>query len=214
MQLYSYDHCPFCMRVRLMMSFRAVDYEHIILSNDDEDTPISLTGKKMLPILRKPNGDIINESLDIIAYLDEYTGGGFDNSVRPQVAEWQEKVVAYYNHLVMPRIIKIGLQEFQTQSAIDYFVNKKTDYIGDFAENFANSEQYLIKINADLQALVPLMTATEYLQGQASMEDILVFPVLRNLSVVKGINWPTVVQDYAQHLAELSAMPLFSAQAL
>ena len=41
---------------------------------------------------------------------------------------------------------KIGLAEFETQSAIDYFTKKKTEFIGDFAENIAKTEAYLARL--------------------------------------------------------------------
>ena len=67
--LYHYVHCPFCIRVRLVLGFLNLNYESVVVSYDDEDTPKSLTGKKMLPILAHDKG-VMNESLEIISFLD------------------------------------------------------------------------------------------------------------------------------------------------
>lgn len=215
MKLYSYDHCPYCVRARMIFGFKNVPFEHIVLANDDEDTPIGLIGKKMVPILIKPDGSAMPESLDIVDYIDGFGGGKMiARTVRPQIKQWREKVAAYYNKLVMPRIVQIGLEEFQTQSAIDYFTRKKTDYIGDFAEHLANTEEYLKQINSDLAALAPLVTSEHALHDRAGMEDILLYPHLRSLTMVKGILWPEKLVQYSKNMAEQTSTPLFFDRAL
>lgn len=49
MKLYIYDHCPFCVRSRMIFGLKDVACEIITLPNDDEETPTHLIGKKMLP---------------------------------------------------------------------------------------------------------------------------------------------------------------------
>ena len=74
MKLYHYDHCPFCVRARMIIGLRGLNVEQIPLANDDEATPIGLVGKKMVPILIKEDGTAMGESLDIVRYLDENAG--------------------------------------------------------------------------------------------------------------------------------------------
>ncbi len=219
MTLYSYDHCPFCMRVRMIFAFHHLPYEHKILANDDEATPIGLIGQKMLPILIKPDGTAMGESLDIIDFVDAYAHQNhhtqpLDREVRQTVSDWLSHISSYYNHLTMPRLVQIGLEEFLTQAAIDYFVHKKTKLIGDFAENIADSEQYINKINNDLIALEQWTNSANSLKAYPSLEDILVFPLLRSLSVVKGIDWPEKVKQYVLHMAGAIDMPLFFERAI
>lgn len=210
MKLYSYDHCPYCVRARMIFGFKNIPFTHTILANDDENTPIKLIGKKMLPILIKPDGSAISESLDIVDYIDGLSSENqISRTVRPAIEQWRAKVVAYYNTLVMPRIVQLGLEEFQTQSAIDYFTHKKTDYIGNFAEHLANTEIYLAQINHDLTELEPWITSESALNNHAGMEDILIFPLLRSLTMVKGIIWPPKVLQYTQQMAQQTHIPLF-----
>ena len=48
--LYVYDHCPFCVRVRLALGVKNVKHRLHFLANDDIPTPTSLVGKKIAPI--------------------------------------------------------------------------------------------------------------------------------------------------------------------
>ena len=72
--LYVYDHCPYCVRVRMIMAFKKVDYVLAYLENADVETPVSLVGAKVVPILYFPDtGIAMKESLDLVAYVDAHT---------------------------------------------------------------------------------------------------------------------------------------------
>ena len=49
--LYNYDHCPFCVRVRLALGFKNIKHNLVFMANDDVHTPSSLVGKKIAPIM-------------------------------------------------------------------------------------------------------------------------------------------------------------------
>ncbi len=215
MKLYVYDHCPFCVRARMIFGLKNLAFEKITLLNDDEATPVGLVGKKVVPILIKENGEAMPESLDIVKYVDETYGEKLlSDNVRPEINDWIKKVGAYYNHLLLPRFVKLGLAEYATQSAVDYFVKKKTESIGDFAENLANSAQYLAQLTPDLVELDKLIVNAEAANGQLSLEDILLFPMLRNLTCVKGLQLPPNVADYVAKMAKLSKVELYTDRAV
>ena len=48
--VYVYDHCPFCVRVRLALGIMNVKHNVNFLGNDDIATPTKLVGKKIAPI--------------------------------------------------------------------------------------------------------------------------------------------------------------------
>lgn len=48
--VYVYDHCPFCVRVRLALGIKNVKHTVQFLMNDDIPTPRKLIGKKIAPI--------------------------------------------------------------------------------------------------------------------------------------------------------------------
>ena len=218
MKLYLYDHCPFCVRARMIFGLRNVPVEEIILLNDDEATPIGLIGAKQVPILQKPDGSHMGESLDIVRYVDEFAGQArLDETIRPAVQAWFDQASQPCNHLVMPRDVRLEppLPEFATAEAIAYFVQKKEQNIGSFEQNLAETHTYLERIHLALPELAALLGGQPYLNGSApGMEDIIIFPVLRNLTLVKGIVFPAKLQAYIERLSAESKVPLYSERAL
>jgi len=105
MKLYVYDHCPFCVRARMIFGLL------VVLANDDEATPIGLVGKKVVPILIKEDGTAMPESLDIVHYIDEHFGEKIlSEQVRPEIEAWLKEVGSYYGHLTTARFTQIGLK--------------------------------------------------------------------------------------------------------
>ena len=215
MKLYYYDHCPYCVRARMIFGLHGVPVEEAVLANDDEQTPIAMIGAKQLPILQKDDSTFMGESLDIVRYVDETAGKGrLNEAVRQEVQAWFDEVGAYYNKLTWPRMIKTALPEFAAESAVKYFTDKKERVIGSFAANLNKTAQYLERINADLQTLAALKQAGEGMAGETGMEDILVFPLLRNLTIVRGIEWPSELADYVAQMSEKTGVPLYFDRAL
>ena len=218
MKLYIYDHCPFCVRARMIFGLRNVPVEEIVLLNDDEATPIGLIGAKQVPILQKPDGSHMGESLDIVRYIDEFAGQArLDETIRPAVQAWFDQASQPCNHLVMPRDVRLEppLPEFATAEAVAYFVQKKEQNIGSFEQNLAETHTYLERIHLALPELAALLGEQPYLNGSApGMEDIIIFPVLRNLTLVKGIAFPAKLQAYIERLSAESKVPLYSERAL
>lgn len=46
MKLYSYEHCPFCVRPRIIIGLKSLDIPLIYLANDDEQAHLDRIGKK------------------------------------------------------------------------------------------------------------------------------------------------------------------------
>ena len=213
MKLYIYDHCPFCVRARMAAGLFGADVEEVVLANDDEATPIGMIGAKQVPILQKEDGSFMGESLDIVRYLDRE--GRLKNEIRPEIQAWMDKVGSYNNKLVQPRTVKIGLPEFATAEAVKYFIDKKEKNIGSFSANLNKTAQYLDRIHEDLNDLDGLIhEVSDGINGEIGMEDILVFPILRNLTVVRGIEWPQKVIGYLMTMSEKSGVPLYFDRAL
>lgn len=215
MKLYVYNHCPYCVRARMVFGLKNLPLEMEMIANDDEATPVSLVGKKVVPILVKEDGTAMPESLDIVRYVDKQDGNPIiTENIRPEVEAWAAKMSKVYNHLLLPRFVKLDLAEFEQPSAIEYFVNKKAEFIGDFIQNFEDSEQYIQAVEPLLQELGGLIKSENALNGELSLEDIIIFPMLRNLSCVKGVSFPQTVLDYTTKMAQLSKLDLYFARAI
>ena len=73
----------------------------------------------------------MGESLDIVRYIDQ---GRLKEEVRPEVQAWLDKVGEYNNKLVQPRMVKIGLPEFETDEAKKILYRQKREKYRQFRD--------------------------------------------------------------------------------
>lgn len=218
MKLYHYDHCPYCVKVRMIFGFKQVPVQLEALANDDEATPISLIGQKMVPILIREDGEAMGESLDIVRYVDglqRYGAPMIGPSRRDEELNlWLSELRNFHYALAMPRWIKMDLPEFETSSSVEYFVKKKTAFLGDFDQALAKSPELIESVRDHLSQLQRLMGGTDWFWGEPTLDDIHLFASLRVLTTVKGLEFPAKVQAYSQRLSEKSRVPLHWEKAL
>ncbi|XHA18760.1 glutaredoxin 2 [Citrobacter farmeri] len=215
MKLYIYDHCPFCIKARMIFGLKNIPVELNVLANDDDETPTRMIGQKMVPILQKDDSRYLPESMDIVHYVDKLDGKPLlTGKKNPAIDEWLRKVNSYANHLLLPRFAKSAFDEFSTLSARKYFTEKKEAMIGSFADHLAHSAGLTKKISDDLRALDKLIVQPNGVNGELSEDDIQLFPLLRNLTLVAGINWPTRVADYRDNMAKQTQINLLSSMAV
>ncbi|EES0774519.1 glutaredoxin 2 [Escherichia coli] len=141
MKLYIYDHCPYCLKARMIFGLKNIPVELHVLLNDDAETPTRMVGQKQVPILQKDDSRYMPESMDIVHYVDKLDGKPLLTGKRsPAIEEWLRKVNGYANKLL--------------------------------------------------------------------------FPLLRNLTLVAGINWPSRVADYRDNMAKQTQINLLSSMAI
>ena len=199
MKLYIYDHCPYCLKARMIFGLKNIPVELHVLLNDDAETPTRMVGQKQVPILQKDDSRYMPESMDIVHYVDKLDGKPLLTGKRsPAIEEWLRKVNGYANKLLLPRFAKSAFDEFSTPAARKYFVDKKEASAGNFADLLAHSDGLIKNISDDLRALDKLIFKPNAVNGELSEDDIQLFPLLRNLTLVAGINWPSRVADYRE----------------
>ncbi len=197
--LYHYVHCPFCVRVRLTLGYLNIPYSSQVLRYDDELTPVQLTGKKMLPIL-KTKEVAINESLDIMALLDK------ENKLKISEKKSTDEFVSIetllnkignpIHSLAMP--YWIYTPEFDEKSRA-YFQNKKEIKRGPFKELVHRSEEFIAELN-------PLLCEIEtklnpyYMSQSLGLYDILLAAHLWGLYVVPEFQFTDKVHHYLQNI--------------
>ncbi len=215
LKLYIYEHCPFCVRARMIFGLKNLPVELVVMLNDDEQTPQRLIGKKIAPILMKEDGSCMAESLDIVDYIDNkdhqplLTGGS-----RSEIADWLRHVNEYVNKLILPRVAAAPFEEFATPEARQYYSTKKQAMVGDFDELKQHSAGLIKKVSDDLRKLDKLIVQPNAVNGELSLDDILLFPLLRNLSLVAGIEYPSRVADYRNNMAKQTQINLLSSVAI
>lgn len=208
MKLFVYDHCPFCVKARMIFGLKQVAVELVILMNDDEATPISMIGKKMAPILQ--DGDrYLAESMDIVAHIDGMSGTRLlSGASNPDLAQWNDDVSGPLYSLALARWAASDFEEFSTTAARAYFTRNKERMIGSFKDHMAASPDYIASLNDHLLALEPLIQSPEAVNGVLSQDDIHLFATLRSMSIVRGIVYPPAVEAYRVRMAERSGIDL------
>ncbi len=202
MELYHYPHCPFCLRVRFALGYLQLSWKSIILPYDDEETPVKLTGKKMLPIL-KAQDIVLGESLDIIKFLDREDQLGYQqfkgSSELTEIENFLNAMGKPLHNLTMPHWVYTP--EFN-ESSRRYFQSKKEQKRGSFSE--------LLKNRGIWEAeLVPLLKYAEenYLGNpeQPNIYDILLASHLWGLYVVPEFQFSPKMHSYLQLLKKACA---------
>lgn len=159
----------------------------------------------MLPILVTESHDAIGESMDIVKYIDETYGTPVltvsDDSA---IEAWMEDATNVIFPLAIPRWASSDFEEFRQDAARQYFLQKKEAFFGPFPRLLDQTETMVTEINAKLEILDSLLVRQERVTGHFSLTDIRLFPLLRSLSIVKGIYWPPRVHESMKEMAERS----------
>lgn len=203
-KLYHYVHCPYCVRVRLVLGFLKIPYDSIVLRYDDVKTPVGLTGVKMLPIFDFNNGEIQNESLNIIKKLDT------ENLLSIKLIDDFEKVAEVeklidsigksVHALCMP--YWVFTPEFDENSRT-YFQNKKEKKKGPFFRLIRNKESYLKNLTSILFELE--MRIKPYWNGsQLTIFDIMIASHLWGMYIFPEFQFPPKIHQYLQDIKSQS----------
>lgn len=211
MKLYVYDHCPFCVKSRSIFGLKSQPFVLVVMMNDDAATPERMIGRKVAPIL-EDEGHFLPESMDIVKKIDGLDGGSvLTGDTNPMVADWIKQNTATLYALAMPRWASAPLPEFATPEARAYFTKNKEAIIGPFSNRLAESARLIDAVNLDLTSLAPLIESPSAINGELSTDDIHLFAHLRSLSIVSGVRYPQVVDDYRQIMSEKTGVQLHDA---
>lgn len=213
MKLYIYDHCPYCVKARMIFGLKNCPLELSVLLNDDEETPKAMIGVKMVPILEKTHGSYLPESLDIIRYIDEKQGESLVSSWEddPQLSAWLNEGGFLNYSLTMPRWVLSPMEEFRTESARKYFTNKKEKMIGSFASARDNTKKFKKEMEdhlKKLEKLFPQKNPSFFYKEDLTVNDFHLFAFLRALTIVKDLSFPEKTASYMNSLSEKSKVPL------
>ena len=211
MKLYVYDHCPFCVKARMIFGLKKVPVTVEFVLNDDEATPVSMIGKKMTPILEIESGRYMPESLDIIHFIDQSKAPKSITGKRnPTINQWLEKSSQAIYGLAIPRFAQADLEEFSTREARQYFTENKEIMFGNF-QLLMESSDALIRITEQyFLELEKLIKSPSACNGELSEDDFHLFAALRSLSITRGVKIPAGVKSYMEQMSQLSLVSLYS----
>ena len=81
--------------------------------------------------------------------------------------------------------------------------------MGSFEELIKNTPEYLLATEAKLLELEKLLFSTEYAsKNELTEDDIILFPKLRSLSIVKDLRFPDKVLQYIHNMSRKSHVNL------
>lgn len=211
MKLFIFDHCPFCVRAMMMTGWKGLNVDWVYLQNHEVDARIAMVGANMVPILEKDDGSFMGESLDIVAYLDKQ-----DSSKTLQPAQFSEQIQSFLqessycaSRLLFPRNLKVKLPEFERPEAVAWYTKNKSAMIGmSFEDAYAKSATYISGLVHCWPLLDGISLPSER-DNQLSYDDILLFPVLRNLTIVQGLSFPERIRRYIDEVAQLTKISLY-----
>lgn len=162
--LYSYRRCPYAMRARMGLFLAGIQVEQREIVFWDKPAEMLLTSPKgTVPVLVLPDGEVIDESRDILRWALEQT----NSSLLPQ----EEEVLAQ-----MQQWIDENDEQFK------YWLDRYK-YAGDYPEQSQaayreEGERFLQKLNEQFEQ------ACYVLGDSLSMADIAIFPFVRQFANV------------------------------
>lgn len=200
--LYHYVHCPFCVRVRMVLGFLEINYKSQVLPYHDEATPLRLKGKKMLPIMEFSDGAILNESLDIIQRLDSNDRLNFQHyfTHSEEIEDWLNEIGQSVHSMAMP--YWIWTPEFNSESRA-YFQSKKEAKRGPFNKLVHKRDEFESKIKETLTKLEPKLIPF-YSSQELTIADIMIASHLWGMFVVPEFQFSDKIYNYLMRIKKLS----------
>lgn len=211
MKLYVYEHCPFCAKARMIFGLKSLPLELSFVLEDDADTPTKLVGKKTMPILEKEDGSHMAESMEIVHYVDAQYGEPIVTPVgeNSPIKLWHDAAWRPILNLSMPRLASADFPEFATPEARAAFKTRQTKNFGDFDELLGRTPELLLEVEGQLAKLDAPLAERE----QVDADDFILYPSLRTLSIVKGVNYPANVRRYMERMEQSTGVRLHIDQA-
>ena len=186
----------------MVLGFLNLPFESIVLRYDDEETPIKLARKKMLPIMDFGNGFITNESLIIIEKLDQknlLNTKLLTGELKIQIENMLNELGSNIHSLCMPYFIQT--KEFDDKSR-EYFLKKKEAKRGPFKDLILKRDEYLTPLEEDL-AILEEQLEPYFLGDEFSIFDILLASHLWGLYLLPGFSFSEKIQAYLQNIKNL-----------
>ena len=214
MKLYSYEHCPFCVRVRIIIDLKSLAIPLVYLANDDEKAHLDRIGKKQVPFLEKVNGSYLIESLAICEFLNTFDQRDvlLPKSDNLTLMALIERVNKAAKTLIYPRCVEHPQNkvDFPTKSAENYFKHKKERSVGCFVASFRFPEAAIAETQTILQQIDQKMIYRYAIADKPSWDDIMIFPILRMLTLAEDIiTIPGNIKRYLALLSEKTNIALY-----
>ena len=187
------------MRVRFTAALKNISLKTIIMSFADFETPTTLVGKKVAPILVNHKGVAISESLDIVEYLDKSEGASLFNGylLSDNINKILSSLLKDALALTAPRFVNYG-KEFDSKYAINRYQKREELFIGkSFDDCISDSDAIKERFLADLvKKLLPVVKSLPLVNSKLSADYMTIFAFLRNLQIIPNFNLPKELDTF------------------
>ena len=195
----------------MIFGLKGIKVEEIILLDDDSETPMSMIGQKMLPILLKDDGSYMPESLDIVHYVDQLNTPQYAiGEISPEITNWFKTASPVVGKLAAPRFVETDFPEISTTQSKNAYRQRLESSYGNLAT--LRKETHILLVELEPQ-MAWLDTWLEGRENTINIDDFIVFPVLRSLSIVAEFAFSTNIQNYMERLAKRAHVNLLFDQA-
>lgn len=199
--LYEYGICPYCVRVRMLFGLKNIPHQIVSVDYANVDLPTKMVGKKILPILEINENNQKNymiESLDILDYLDHHYGKPIiaQSKKQKRLESLLKKYMVPFYSLLAPRYLKSNFLELSSAAAISYTHEKYEALLGQSFEScLEKTAEFLHIMSSFMRELETFFDYDETIDESLSYADFVLLPILRNLTIVKGM-------PFTQHLTK------------
>ncbi|PXF39578.1 Glutaredoxin 2 [Gracilariopsis chorda] len=91
-----------------------------------------------------------------------------------------------------------------------YIRNHPLSDPGDYEDNFDRSTEYITQVQERLDELAEMIYSPEHCSPHGlSYDDIVLFPRLRTLTIVKGLVLPKRLREYVEFQAAAAEIPVY-----
>ncbi|MGB1360769.1 MAG: glutaredoxin 2 [Alphaproteobacteria bacterium] len=204
MKLFVYEHCPYCVRPRVVLGYKGIECDIEYLLDDDIDGHIEKVGSKQVPILQKDDGSYMAESLDIVKYFDSLDGNPIfkKTSGRSDIENIFNEMRDEFRTLVFSYLAEASFGELKTESARQHFINRYLKHINvdSLDEAISKRQQHKQVVEQTMIKMNDLIYSKEHIsEGGLSMDDVVYFADLHRMSIVPDLNMPENVRGYMEY---------------
>ncbi|CAM9503948.1 unnamed protein product, partial [Chrysoparadoxa australica] len=210
-RLYIYEHCPHCVKVRVALGLKNIPHTLAFLANDEVEIPMSLVGKKVVPILElgvpgEESHEVLRESLDICKRLDEDEAAFGPQMLAPlsdrnDLTQFMEANADLMRRLIRPRHVNAPLAEFQLKASREAFIrNHPLKEPSLYEDNLANTPALKKALEEQLLLLEPMIHSPDCCS--------LIFPSSRSITIIKDLVIPPKLLAYLKTFSEKADVPV------
>ncbi|MEL0613851.1 glutaredoxin 2 [Marinomonas arenicola] len=204
MEMYIYEHCPFCARVRYVAASLGIQIKETVVDYDDNTTINKFIGTKMVPLLIKEDGEPMAESGDIIQYLLSLKNHPTAAPATANTLDWQSRAFPLLQAIGYPRWANLSLKEFLKPESKALWREKKHTQTLNFERLLEQTGEIVNYLNPLILEAEKYLCFKDGVSQLPLIDQAIYFSILRGFYSEDSVQWPiqldTWMQNQSTHL--------------